>query len=171
MATNEGHAKTKLQHLLATWRLLLTRSEGVTTQELAREIGVSRQTAWRYALELGAEQQGRHWILQPTEDDFVFARSILQRERPVPVTAQMLRRLYHDEGMTLEEIAATLALTPQTVHYHMRKSGIERRRRQRIDPETVMRMHQAGMSLNAIGRNLHTSASAIQRIVRKRHED
>lgn len=38
-----------------------------------------------------------------------------------------LKRLYVDRGLSLREIAAKLGLHPHTVHYHIKRFGIETR--------------------------------------------
>jgi len=46
--------------------------------------------------------------------------------RPKP-DRKTLKRLYVDQGLSIRDIAAKLALHPHTVHYHLRRYGIETR--------------------------------------------
>jgi len=38
-----------------------------------------------------------------------------------------LKRLYVDQGLSIREVAAKLGLHPHTIHYHLRRYGIETR--------------------------------------------
>jgi hypothetical protein len=82
-----SHARTKQQKLEQAKRLLLIRHRtGIGDAELAHELGVPYNSAWRYRRELGAipVSPGR-FKLVPTQADIDLARAILEAtsiERP-----------------------------------------------------------------------------------------
>ncbi len=72
--------KTKHAALEEARLLYLQSSAGVTDQELADYLGVSRYTANRYRNQLGARIVSHgHYTLEPTPDDVRLARAILAR--------------------------------------------------------------------------------------------
>ncbi len=75
-----SHARTKQQKLEQAKRLLLMRQQtGIGDAELAHELGVPYNSAWRYRRELGAipVSPGR-FKLVPTQADIELARAILE---------------------------------------------------------------------------------------------
>jgi hypothetical protein len=75
-----SHARTKQQRLeLAKRLLLIHHQKGIRDVELARELGVAYNSAWRYRRELGAVpvSPGRFKLI-PTQEDIELARAVLE---------------------------------------------------------------------------------------------
>lgn len=84
-----------------------------------------------------------------------------------PAAAEVLRRLYVDEGLTLEEIGALLGVSPQTVSNRLRRTSIAARSspsmpRLDVDGREVARLYsEEGMSAPAIARALGCGVSTL----------
>jgi len=72
-----GHG-TKARRLLALRTMLFAARHGLTSRQVARQLGVNRTTAWRYLREVEAERDGAYWRLQPTRADIAFAATVMQ---------------------------------------------------------------------------------------------
>jgi hypothetical protein len=75
-----SHARTKQQRLeLAKRLLLIHHQEGIGDAELAHELGVAYNSAWRYRRELGAVpvSPGRFKLI-PTQEDIELAHAVLE---------------------------------------------------------------------------------------------
>jgi hypothetical protein len=77
------HARTKRQRLELAKRLFFTHYEtGIGDAQLARELGVAYNSAFRYRKELGAVEARRaRFRLIPTKEDIELARAVLQAAR------------------------------------------------------------------------------------------
>ena len=70
---------TKFKGMRALRLLLYQHPEGVKTEDLVRELGIHRATAWRWLVELGATNNEAYgtWILRPGPDEIEYARAVL----------------------------------------------------------------------------------------------
>ncbi len=68
-----------IDRLYIAKRILIGSEGGVSDAGLAKPLGVSRTTAYRYRLYLGAyEIAPGKWSLEPTADDILFAHAVLE---------------------------------------------------------------------------------------------
>lgn len=69
---------TKARRLLALRTMLFAARHGLTSHQVAQQLGVNRVTAWRYLHEVEAERDGAYWRLQPSRADIAFAGAVMQ---------------------------------------------------------------------------------------------
>jgi len=69
---------TKARRLLALRTMLFAARHGLTSHQVAQQLGVNRVTAWRYLCEIEAERNGAHWRLRPSRADIAFAGAVMQ---------------------------------------------------------------------------------------------
>lgn len=105
--------------------------EAVGREDLLEDIrAAARETGGRPTL-AEYEEHGEHsrepvYRLFDSWGDALGAAGVEEGPDDVPTEGE-LRRLYHEEGMTLEEVGDELGLHHSTVGHHMRKHGVERR--------------------------------------------
>lgn len=72
-----SHALRKLSKLIEAKRFYLLHPEGLADAFVAKEIGISVETAFRYRRELGCVEVKPHrYTYEPTEDDKLLAAAI-----------------------------------------------------------------------------------------------
>ena len=75
-----GHAVSKLERLQRAKHIYLAHPDGVSDGELARLLGVTTTTAFRYRKELRAVSVGTsRYTLNPTWEDIALAEAVLRR--------------------------------------------------------------------------------------------
>lgn len=89
----------------------------MTQQEVADAIGCSRSTIQRHMKEKGIERR-------PATDR---QRTAEERYRHTDHSKEKLKRMYYEEGMSSNDIAAELGVTPRGVRYWMEELGLDRR--------------------------------------------
>jgi len=70
---------TKFKGLRALRLMLYQHPEGVKTEDIVRETGIHRATAWRWLIELGATNNDVYgtWMLRPSPEEVEYARAVL----------------------------------------------------------------------------------------------
>ena len=91
--------------------------EGMTLEEMAKELGYSLTTVVSWMDDFGLEREpGGPMPSVLDENPYVVG--------PSPYNEERLRRMYYDEGMTLEQMADELDRNIQTVSGWMNDFGI-----------------------------------------------
>jgi DNA-binding CsgD family transcriptional regulator len=74
-----------------------------------------------------------------------------------------ISRLYHEEGLSVPQIAARLGATPQSISYHVRRGNLVLKKRT-LDRDELTRLRvEEGLSLAAIANRLNTHKHRVSR--------